>query len=92
MRRCTAQKAGPWDAVSVLVVEVTHGGGGVTIPRGVPEPWRCDIEGCSDGNGGGGLRLDLGILEVFSSLYDSIILWFSCSTLWVSKGLENVEI
>ena len=23
-----------------------QGGGGVTVPGGVPEPWRCGTEGC----------------------------------------------
>lgn len=42
--------------------------GGVTVPGGVPEPWRCGTEGLSSGYGGSGLGLDLGILVVFFSL------------------------
>jgi len=53
------------------------GGGRITIPGGVPVPWRCGTEGCEHGEGG--LGLDLVILEVFSNLNDSMILTrFDC--------------
>ena len=42
----------------------------MAIPGGVPEPWRCGTEG----RGGGGLGLDLVVLEVFSNLNDSAVL------------------
>ena len=50
-----------------------QGGGGVTIPGGVQETFRC----CTEGHGlveniGG--RLNWMILEVFSNLGDSMIL------------------
>lgn len=32
--------------------------GRVTIPEGVPEPWRCDTVGHDYGHGGSGLGLD----------------------------------
>jgi len=52
-----------------------QGGGGVTIPEGVPEPRGCGTEG----HGGqlawwGGLRVDWVIFMSFSSLYGSMIL------------------
>jgi len=40
------------------------GSGGVTIPGAAQEPWRCGPEGHGHGDG---LRLGLGILEVFST-------------------------
>jgi len=46
---------------------------GVTIPGGVPEPWGCGTEGRGQWAWGGGLGLDLVILEAFSSLNDSMI-------------------
>ena len=49
-------------------------GGRVTMPEGVPEPWRCGTEGCGQWVWWGGLQLGLGILEVFSSPNDSMIL------------------
>ena len=51
-----------------------HGGGGVTIPGGVPEPWGCGTEGRGQWAWWGGLGLGLGILEVFSYLSDSMVL------------------
>ena len=53
-----------------------QGGGGVTVPGGVPEPWRCGSEGRGQWAQWGGLGLDLGILEVSSNLGDSMILGF----------------
>ena len=50
------------------------GSGGVTIPGGVPEPWRCGTEGRGYGHGGGGLGSDLEISVLFSTLNDSVIL------------------
>ena len=56
-----------------------QGGGGVTIPGGVPEPWGCGTEGCGQWVWWGGLGLDLVILEVFSNLNGSMIsVPFSC--------------
>ena len=43
------------------------------VPGGVQEPQRCGTEGRGYGHGGGGLGLDWMILEVVSSLYDSMI-------------------
>jgi len=53
---------------------MAQGGGGVTIPEGVQETFRC----CTEGHGLGeilvvGGLLDRMILEVFSNLGDSII-------------------
>jgi len=31
----------------VLQWHIAKGGGGVTVPGGVPELWRCGTEGCS---------------------------------------------
>jgi len=45
---------------------------GVTVLAGVSELWRCGTEGC--GHDGDGSGLDLGILQVFSNLNDSMIL------------------
>jgi len=42
--------------------------GGVTIPGGVPGPWRCGTEGCGQWAWWGGLGLDLGILKPFPTL------------------------
>ena len=57
-----------------MLAEAAQGGGEVTIPGGVPEPWRCGTEGCGQWARWGGLMLDLGILEVFSNLNDFMIL------------------
>lgn len=54
------------------------GSAGVTIPAGVPEPWRCGTEGCAQQAAlvvGG--RLDWVILEVSSNLSDSLIIFSS---------------
>ena len=48
------------------------GGGGVIIPGGVQELWRCG----TDGHGGGGLALDMGVSEGFSNQNASVNLWF----------------
>ena len=50
------------------------GGGGVTVPAGVPELWRCGTEGCEQWAQWGGLGLDSGILELFSNQNDPVIL------------------
>ena len=50
------------------------GSGGVTVPGGVPEPWRFGSEGHAQWAWWDALVLV--ILEVFSSLNDSVI--FSC--------------
>ena len=51
-----------------------QGGGGVTIPGGVPVLWGCGTEGCGQWAWWGWAGLDLGILVVFSNLNDSMIL------------------
>ena len=51
-----------------------QGGGGIAIPRGVPEPWRCGTEGRGQWAWWDGLGLGLGILELFSNLNDFTIL------------------
>ena len=48
----------------------TAQGGGGHCPWRCSEPWRCGTEGC--GHGGGGLGLDLVILEVLPNLDDSM--------------------
>ena len=50
------------------------GSGAVTVPGGVPEPWRCGTERCGCWAWWGGLGLDLEISEVFSSLSDSKVI------------------
>jgi len=50
------------------------GSGGVTVPGGVPEPWRCGTEGRGQWAWWDGLGLDLGILAVFSNCSDSVTL------------------
>ena len=52
----------------------THGGGGVTVPGGVPDQWRCGTEGRGQWAWWDGLGLDLRILEVFFNLNDSVFL------------------
>ena len=54
------------------------GSGGVTIPGGAQEPWRCGTEV----RGGDGLELDLGILEVFSNTNGSKILYIGFAAIW----------
>ena len=53
--------------------QAAQGGGGVTIPGGVPEPWGCDTEGCGQWAWRGGLELDLVTLEISSNHSDSMI-------------------
>ena len=58
-----------------MLVQAAQGGGGVTIPGGVQEIFRC----CTEGRGlvgsiGDGGWLDCMILEVFSDLGDSMML------------------
>ena len=63
--------------LSKRVVRLWHscpGSGGVTIPGGVPEPWRCGTEGRGQWAWWGGLGLDVVILEVVSNLHDSMLL------------------
>jgi len=48
-----------------------QGGGGVTVHGGVQGPWGCGTEG--QWARWGGLRLDLGISEVFSNLNSMIL-------------------
>ena len=49
-------------------------GGGVTISRDAPEPWRCGSEGRQQRARWGGLGLGLENSEVFSNLCDSMAL------------------
>ena len=56
------------------MAQAAQGGGGVTVPGGVPEPCGCGTEDVVSGHGGMGWRLDQVILEAFSSLNDSMIL------------------
>lgn len=52
----------------------TQGGGGVTMPEGIQELWRCSTEGHDlGGMMGMGWPLNLTILEVFFNLYGSMI-------------------
>ena len=55
-------------------LQIAHGGGGVTVPGAVPEPWGCGTEGRGQWARWGGLGLDWLILEVFSNLNDSVVL------------------
>ena len=48
-------------------------GGGVTVPGGAQELWRCGTEGRGQWAQWDGLGLDLGTMEVFSNLHDSMI-------------------
>jgi len=60
------------------LAQAAQGSGGVTVPGGVPEPWRCGTEGCAQQAAlvvGG--RLDWVILEVSSNLSDSLIIFSS---------------
>ena len=57
------------------VAQAAQGGGGVTVPGGVPEPCGCGTEG--SGHGVMGCWLGWVVLEVFSNLNGSVILWFS---------------
>ena len=41
------------------LAQAAQGGGGVTIPEGVPEPWGCGTEGRGQWARWGGLGLDL---------------------------------
>jgi len=64
---------------------------GVTIPGGAEKMRRCGTSG--DGLAGMevlGWQLGLMILEVFSNLYDSVILWFWVLA-WAAKEEHNKE-
>ena len=52
--------------------QTAKGGGGVTVPGGVPEPWRCGTEGRGQWAWWDGLGLDWMILELFSNLCNSV--------------------
>ena len=58
----------------ITSLKAARGGGGVTVPGGVPEPWGCGTEGRGQWARWDGLGLGLGILEVLSNLNDSVIL------------------
>ena len=60
---------------SNALAQAAQGGGGVTIPGGVPEPWRCGTEGCSQWAWWGWADSWIwGLLMVFSNINDSVIL------------------
>jgi len=62
------------DFFSERVARAAQGSGGVTIPTGVLELWSCDTEGHGIVDMVGvGLSWTWGMLEVFSSLQDSMI-------------------
>jgi len=44
------------------VAQAAQGGGGVTVPGGVPEPCGCGTEDMASGHGGDGLAAGLGDL------------------------------
>ena len=50
------------------------GSGGVTVPGGAQEPWRCSSEGRGYGHGGSGLVIGLCDLRGLFHLNDSVIL------------------
>ena len=52
------------------MAQAAQGNGGVFVPGGVQEPWRCGTWGHGQWAWGGGLGL------IFSSLNDSVVLWF----------------
>ena len=62
-----------------MLAEAAQGGGGVTVPGGAPGLCRCGTEGRGQWARRGGLRSEWVILEVFSNLNDSVIL-FALST------------
>ena len=51
-----------------------QGGGGIAIPRGVPEPWRCGTEGRGQWAWCDRLLVGLGDLSRPSNLNESMIL------------------
>ena len=53
------------------MAQAAHGGGGVAVPGGVPELWRCGTEGCGQWAWWGGLGLDWGPWGL-SSPHDSV--------------------
>ena len=54
----------------MALAQAAQGGGGLTVPGGAPELWRCGTEG----HGLWAWWDELVTLEVFSNLYDPIIL------------------
>ena len=56
----------------ITSLKAARGGGGVTVPGGVPEPWGCGTEGRGQWAWWGGLGLDVVISEIFSNLNDSM--------------------
>ena len=64
-----------------------QGGGGVTIPGGVPKLWGCGTEGRGQWAWRDGMELDVGISEVFSNLNDPMI---HCSWCYTSGSLESI--
>ena len=60
---------------AVMQMHSCMGSDGVTIHGPVPELWGCGTEGCGERAWWNGLGLVLVILEFFSNLNDSMILW-----------------
>ena len=79
--RMDTRKNFSWRAV--LQWHSCPGSGGVTIPGGVPDPWRCGTEGCGQWARWGGVGLGLGVLEVFFNLSDSVILFYDSAFLFI---------
>jgi len=65
-------------ALIPLVLYKAQGGGEVTIPGGVQEMWRRGTEGCGQWAWRG--WMDLGTIEIFSHLYDSMKAMFFISS------------
>ena len=65
-------------------------GGGVTIPGGVPGPWRCGTEGRGQRAWWDGLGL--GTLELFSNLKDSMILCVAVAGIGWHLNLMVLEV
>ena len=56
------------------LAQAEQGGGGITIPGGVTEPGDVAMRDTISGHGGGGLSLDLMVLDVSSNLNDTMVL------------------
>ena len=50
-------------SLGAAVAQAAQGGGGVTVPGGVPEPCECGTEYMVSGHGGDGLVVELDILS-----------------------------
>ena len=56
------EKRFPLRKSGAAVAQAAQGGGGVTVPGGVPEPCGCGTEDVVSGHGGGRLTVGLGDL------------------------------